>query len=39
VHLRVDDNSRLPFLEVRAVRAELRDVVGVRNPILAVLDE
>jgi hypothetical protein len=31
VHLRVDDNSGLPFLEVRAVGAKLGDVVGVGN--------
>jgi hypothetical protein len=31
MHLRVDNNSRLLFLEVRAVGAKLRDVIGVGN--------
>ena len=30
-HLRVHDNSGLPFLEIRAVSVEFRDVVGVGN--------
>jgi hypothetical protein len=31
MHLRVDNNSRLLFLKVRAVRVKLRDVIRVRN--------
>ena len=35
MHLRVDDNSRLLFLKVRAVSAELRDIVRVRNAYIS----